>query len=186
MEKPEVPPEPEVADRYWLPQVEHHATAIGYICIALATVEFEVDRLIQTLLGCPEPIARAICTKTGSLENRLELLRHIASEGSPAGDWPARLNHELKELSEALKERNRVVHDTWIEAEEPTQIDRRSRMGRSKDKPIGEKLPPRSVPRKLEDLWSLQRRILNLGTSIRILQIQCVLPMARTPPREGG
>ena len=80
MSKPKIPPEPALSYRLCFPYVEHHATALGYVCISSAMLEAQVDNLISILLNCPDEARRAIVDASGeSLQTRCELALKLAT-----------------------------------------------------------------------------------------------------------
>lgn len=71
LDRPDIDSEPEIEARFWIPQIEHHATAVGYICVIYSKIEFYVDRLTSLVMGVPGEVGRAIATSSGQLERRI-------------------------------------------------------------------------------------------------------------------
>lgn len=165
-----IPPEPEIVDRYCLPVIEHHATAIGYICITFAAVEFEIDEMIRDALNCSDAIKRAVASNAGRLENRVKILRHcLLSEAHPdlvMGNF-AKL---VVRLERCVKLRNRVVHDCWINRDTPMQINQTAAIGKSSSFGRESSLDAKIIERPLQDLWKLHKNLLDLQAQLTVFR----------------
>jgi hypothetical protein len=76
----QVPEEPSLPYRLYWSGMEHHATAVGYVCFTYASLESTINRLIQFLLGSADDIRRVIVDASGnSIENRCNLALKLAA-----------------------------------------------------------------------------------------------------------
>lgn len=172
MDRPDIDPEPEIEARFWIPQLEHHATAVGYICVIYSKIEFYVDRLTSLVMDVPGEVGRAIATSSGQLERRINLLRHSIAVEPPTEGWLEATNQCLDEISREVPIRNRIVHDVWIEAETPTQADFTARLKAPASRKPKATTPVVDIPRSLDDLWEFHRRLQSLNDRLRILEIE--------------
>lgn len=155
-----IPAEPPLSNRLRVPALEHHATALGYICIAFAQLELVANELITRLLQCSQEASRAVVDATGaSIPTRLDLLLKLARL-QPLGE-PSFVS--LEAVVNVIKNdicplRNRLIHDAWLR-NEPTQWDRRSSLKR--ESPREPKVLSRSLEadRSIESLWDLHELI---------------------------
>lgn len=155
-----IPPEPELPYRNVIPELEHHATAIGYVCFAWADLEVSVDLFIEAVLGCSEDAARAVATSAGQFSRRCVLLYQIVSEKPPSAEWLTAFGSMLGEFQKALAEdRNRIVHDPWTERPKPRQWNYSARTGHPEAGAPKSMLPIKANDRELEWVWTLERRI---------------------------
>lgn len=179
-----VPPEPEIANRFVLPDIEHHATAIGYICITFAAVEFEIDEMIRDALSCSSIVKRAVVTSAGRLENRVTILRHcLLDEGQPV-ELMTEFGKMTIRLKELIKQRNRVVHDCWINAPAPTQINQTAAIGKSGSFAQQGPLEPRIIKRSLKDLWRLHNELHTLQAQLTVYRTLFSNLRSRATPRQ--
>ena len=186
MDKPVIKPEPEIEDRFWIPEIEHHATAVGYICVIYSKIEFYVDSLTCLVMGTTPEIGRAIATSSGQLERRITLLRHSISVGYPTEGWLNVANKCLDEIIREVPNRNRIVHDVWIEADTPTQMDQTARLKALEARKPKSTTPVTEIPRSLEELWTFHRRLQSLNDRLRVLEIEYRMwKQFGVPPRSG-
>jgi hypothetical protein len=159
--RPEIPPEPQLPYRLWFGGLEHHATALGYVCMTYANLEANINHLIQDLLQCSQEARRAIVDAAGAtIRNRCQLVLKLARIHAPSDQWFEDLTDLLKRVEGDLAEdRNRLVHDRWLPGPVVKQINakiyiRTPQAGKPKS------LTPQEQPdRPLEFVWDLVRRI---------------------------
>lgn len=100
------------------------ATMLGFIVMEFASLEFNVDMWIASLLGVDANSARAVIDTAGQLKNRCELVIKLAhTREMPDQETRDNLVSLLEKAQrEFLPKRNRLVHDVWIlsEKNDPT------------------------------------------------------------------
>lgn len=161
--RPFILPEPALPYRRWYPALEHHATALGYLCFAYSHLEFGVAYLLGALIGATVDVRRAIIDATGSsISTRCDLLLKIASTRGSGYDYE-RWFDALDDLCTHIKtdispKRNRYIHDRWMASDAPVLIDERAILARSQSR------QPKSIPqRKISnptvlEIWELIER----------------------------
>jgi hypothetical protein len=180
-----MPPEPDMPYRNVRPELEQHATAIGYVCFAWADLETEVDLFIETALGCTEDAARAVNSATGQFSHRCLLLYQIVSEKPPSSEWLASFEQIYKEMTEELASaRNRLIHDAWTARPEPRQTDYSAHFGKPEAGAPKALLPIRENARTVEWLWQLERRIKRAAARLSLAREDYLLWRETGPPPE--
>ena len=172
MKKPDIDPEPDIEARFWIPEIEHHATAVGYICIIYSKIEFYVDSLTRLVINVQPEVGRAVATSSGKLERRISLLRHCIVVAAPTIGWLEATNQCLDDISREVPLKNRIIHDVWINAETPTQADSTARLKAPASHRPKITAPVVETPRNLDDLWELHKRLQSLNDRLRILEIE--------------
>lgn len=156
-----VPPEPKLPYRLCQPNLEHHATALGYVCMEFAALELSLSRLIEQMLRCSPEVRRAIIDATGlSISTRCDLLLKLASIDAPTRDWIASLEWLAGIIKDEISpKRNRLVHDAWFGGDPPTQLDERAIL-KSPQSFQPKIIPaPTNPERTLESVWDLVKTI---------------------------
>jgi hypothetical protein len=157
-----IPPEPDLPCRTWYPELEHHATALGYVCFTYSSLELAINQYVETLLPCSHDARRAIVDASGvTLATRCELVLKLASLRDPPAIWFCDLEALLKRVRDELApERNRLIHDVWLSGGgDIKQWDQRAFLRRAQ---AGEpkRIAPSAAPeRSLPVIWDLVRRI---------------------------
>lgn len=161
-----IPPEPPLPYRLWFGGLEHHATALGYVCFTYANLEATINDLVEALLSCGQDARRAVVDATGnSIETRCNLILKLASIDPPSCQWFDDLEALLTRVrSELAPERNRLIHDVWmphIDAGKVTlrQWDQRAFLKAAQSREPKKIAPPAEPERSLESVWDLVRRI---------------------------
>ena len=153
-----LPPEPAELGRFWWPSLEHHATALGYLCMCHANLEYDVNSLLEVLLGCSFDERRAIIDATGaSLQTRCDLALKLAIIKQPYDRWLAALEDTLKYIkAELCPKRNRLVHDSWAQTQStPVQFDVRANIQQSQSRMPKQISPMKMAERDLQSIWNL-------------------------------
>lgn len=188
---PVIPPEPKLPYRLWFGGMEHHATALGYICFTYAILEGVVNRHIEFAVPCLPDARRVIVDASGtSLENRCNLLIKLCSLRNPGRQWfddfEALLNRVKNELA---PERNRLVHDEWVAGPTIRQWDQRTFLRQPQARKPKTIAPPAEPERSLESLWDLVRRIQEVSVWLGRMSIDYAmwlqtgqLPKSPRPP----
>jgi len=171
---PEIPPEPKLPYRLWWPALEHHATALGYICMNYAALEQQINDFIESALGCSRDQRRAIVDASGSrLEDRCELLKKLLVLRCPSPEFYSDVEGLLKPIgNEISAPRNRLIHDPWIQGETVRQWDFRSKIRQPQAGEDRALTPPDEPERSLESLWSLVQRIQETSVWISMMRMK--------------
>lgn len=171
IKKPEIPEEPKLSYRMWWPGLEHHATAIGYICMTYASLEFSINRMIEYALRCSPDQRRAIVDASGArLETRCILLLKLVNINQPSHQFFQDLEETLNCISgEIAPLRNRLIHDPWVMGETVRQWDLRSKLTQADVGAPKSIAPPKEPERSLETVWQLIRLIQMADSSVSLL-----------------
>lgn len=181
-----VPPEPELPYRACYPHLEHHATALGYVCINIGHMEFVLHTLLELLLRVDQNECRAVIDATGaSIATRCDLIRKLASMQKPNGDWFDAVDAVMSCIErDILPLRNRYVHDRWVHREKPILTDSRAFLKRPQShlpKALTEVVE--SYP-DLADVWALVEKIESATHDIATLYAAFIEPH-RVKPNEA-
>lgn len=187
---PPIPPEPELPYRLIFQNLEHHATALGYVCMTFANLEFTINWMIEVILPCSPDARRAI--PGDSVPARIDFVLKIAALNRPPGEWFAILESILQLVKKDIVPlRNRLIHDVWIHHQEsPGQWDLRSSLKASQANELKVIPGPVLTERTLESIWSLVSKISQLKASLTNLTVFYVnwrdsgnVPDDTLPPR---
>src|SRR5258708_7257651 len=102
----------------WIPHLEGHAKAIGYVCIVLAELEIGIGGLIHHLGGFQSFDESHIFNAHIDLKGKLEVLRALGIMKKPSDLWFETLEAMVLEIKAISQERNRIVHDAWTEMDD--------------------------------------------------------------------
>lgn len=170
-------PEPDLPYRLHDAALEHHATALGYVCITYSELELTINSYIEKLLVCSQEERRAIVDGTGnSIISRCTLVKKLAQMHAPNQEWLIVVERHLKHVESSIAPlRNRMIHDPWISPADlaaPIQLDQRLR---AKPKgSAGQARPeaPVDIERTLESVWLLVKDIQHMSVILgRLLTI---------------
>ena len=173
---PSIPPEPELPYRLYFVDREHHATALGYVCMTYAMLELTINHLIEKLVPCSVDARRSIVDALGSpIEKRCVLINKLASLSAISDEWKHAIEHNLSiVMNDISKDRNRLVHDVWFgptETKPAHQLDERA-LFKKKQSHQTKQIAPRSlIPRELNIVWSLVRKIQEANVAISDLSL---------------
>lgn len=148
------------------------ALALGYVCFSYANLELTLNTFIEYLLSCTRDARRAIVDSTGaSIDNRCNLILKLASLDAIDDEWFEILDDLIVRVRQELApERNRLVHDPWIVADEGfRQWDQRSFLKQPQAGKRKQLTPPVESDRTTEAMWDLSRRIMTVDGAIRHL-----------------
>lgn len=161
MSKPTIPDEPDLPYRLYFPDIEHHATAVGYICFTYAILESTADQFIRWTLDCNDDATRVVLDAAGKFENRCTLLIKLIYATCPDKAWDSAVeefvNSRIK--NDIMRRRHRFVHDEWILGETPKQWISQVKLGKAHAGAYKSILPKEEKSRELEELWRLVRDI---------------------------
>lgn len=157
----QIPPEPKLPYRLHFSGLEHHATALGYICITFANLEFTLDTFLTSALKLSDDEARAIIKATGKFENRCTLLIELIYANCKDKEWAEALEEFINQNIKAdiAPERNRLIHDAWIAGSPPKQWLLQAKLGRPNAGDKKQILPKKEIKRELATMWDLVRRV---------------------------
>ena len=171
--KASVPPEPFTGYRRCYPTHEHHATALGYLCFEMASMENCLRYFFRTLLECTDETARSIFDATGvSLTGRCDLVLKVAVEKKPSEEWFDQLEKVLNHIKNAISpKRNRFVHDMWpVSGDEKVfTVDDRSFLQRQQSRASKTISNPVWNDVSLGEMWSLVRQISHATADLLLL-----------------
>lgn len=172
-----VPDEPDLDSRIVIPDFEHYATAIGYVCFAWSNMEWTVDQFIGSVLDCSHEQRRCISTSAGLLPGRCRLLIQLLytrppnqtapNDGGPV--WIDATERLLNHIANSLApKRNRLVHDRWWMYPSARQIDTTARLGRPASRSPKAVLPESEAQKTLQGIWNLQSEIYKCDTMLSV------------------
>lgn len=160
-------PEPDLPFRIYDLNLEHHATALGYLCFEYAKLELQLGGLIEALLKCSSEARRAIVDATGtSIATRCTLIKKLAHTIPFSDEWRDLLSDVLDKITNQIAPiRNRLVHDIWLDGQ-PKQLDFRIFERREEPRSPKTLTPVKDVKRELIFIWELVGDIYRTGFEI--------------------
>lgn len=167
-----IPPHPDIP-RTVIPALEHHATALGYICFAWANLESSVNKAIETLIGCSNDVRRVLVDGMGaSIGPRCEIILKLASMNPASKDWIDDLSWVINNIRDGVgPKRNRLVHDGWMISPDgpPTQRDERTKLHKEAAYAATKIRKPQLAERQLDEMWDLERQITRAAVDLHYL-----------------
>jgi hypothetical protein len=110
-----------------IPIVAEHAQAIGYVCILWATMEINLDRLLETVLQIDNEDVADSLTANMDTREKLHALKAAAFLRKPDQKWFDHVEELVTYVDDTLRvARNRFVHDIWI-LTSPDTVEKRTR-----------------------------------------------------------
>src|SRR6266849_10694227 len=97
-----------------IPIIAEHAQAIGYVCVLWASMEVNLDRLLETVLHLENSDVADSLTANIDLREKLEALKAVAFIRKPTDKWFEEVEQLANYVDGVLRPaRNRYVHDLW-------------------------------------------------------------------------
>ena len=191
----EIPDEPEIPFRIVDADLEHHATALGYLCMSFAHLELQIDLFIGHLLDTSNEQRRCVVGAAGAVASRCILLTQLASL-TPQNDaweehWFNCVVDVLDGTHKLCEQRNRLVHDPWLSGT-PVQLNFRPKLRKAQAGKQSSLVAPVQSERSLEAMWDLVGKIEHASHELNYLltahlsrdaEERDSLPPPRTVPR---
>lgn len=152
--------------------LDHHATALGYLCFEHALLDLRSLEALTTFLGCSQDAGRAIMMACGqTLRGKFELVKSLASLNPVDQDWYECLESWISHSNKISEVRNRLIHDVWGPGGGAViQYDIRALLRKEKSRSPKQIKKITKDARDLDDIWELIREIketnLHLGDLI--------------------
>jgi len=185
-----LPPEPPMPYRIVWPDLEHHATALGYLCMAFANLEQNMGLLLERLLNCSIEARRSIVEASGqSITARCDLLLRLASINPFSREWYEDTDVVLSEIKNISPQRNRLVHDPWGSqgyGTTPQQTDWRIKLHKPRSREPQQLTEPVVTERSLESIWKLSERITLCTIALHHLSVELPPPGVTQHPTPFG
>lgn len=114
-------------------EYKEFTAALGHLCMFWAHLDREVNYLIGALLGATEQQAACIATELSDVAPRCRLVRTLSYTLDVPQDWRDALGELCNLISNSIgPQRNRFVHDNWMEAGTAMKkTDRRVKIAKS-------------------------------------------------------
>jgi hypothetical protein len=180
--------------------IDDHAHAVGYVCVAWAILETELDRMFLDLVPLSQrtPVDKSICesvTGNSNMRDKIKMLKAIGFIRKPSDEWYAEVEKVLDLIDNDFRTtRNRYIHDLWVQeypkdkyAPEPTVIKRQrgARVVNTQSR-TQELSLFKDAPTTADEIWSFANTIRRTGTTLMFLRMVYLglVPLPK-PPDNG-
>lgn len=162
--KPDIPPEPPLPYRIWFHDLEHHATALGYVTMCFSQMEAQFRVILGRLLNVDLAESNAVFAATGnSLVPKCDLIEKLVRLRSADGAWTTQALAWVAAVKSIAEVRNRMIHDVWVAGPNEAHTIRVP----SSPKLAGSEMV--GTARPLEEIWGLVREIQNATVTATVL-----------------
>lgn len=92
------------------------AQEIGRLCMYWSELEMAISLLLSDLLRIEEAVPKNLILGALDFRSKLHMLLPLGFHRKPSDQWYADLNEHVNHIDNVLRpERNRIIHDYWIE-----------------------------------------------------------------------
>ena len=98
-----------------MPAIAEHTSAIGFVCVLWAALEFTVDSLIETVVPFEAGKVSESISANVEFRGKLQMLKAVSFIRKPNDLWFADLEVAINAIDNDMRLlRNRYIHDLWI------------------------------------------------------------------------
>lgn len=154
----------------YMPFLDDHASAIGYLCIFYSALENRVNQSLELLSGLDE-------TKTRIFTNQIDLLKKVPILTALAfSRRPSELWFKDIELmgwaitGYVIPRRNRFVHDQWLSLPSGTvRLHERTKISKPQSRQPDELTTRERIDQSSGEIWDLAQKTRDVANIIRHL-----------------
>ena len=156
--------------RVYMPFLNDHASAIGYLCIFYSALENRVNQSLELLSGLDETETR-VFTNQIDLLKKMPILNALAFSKKPSELW----YQDIELMGWAISgyiipKRNRFVHDQWLSLPSGTvRLHERTRIAKPQSRQPEELTTSERINQSSDEIWDLVQKTRDVANIIRHL-----------------
>jgi hypothetical protein len=170
--------------RFTIPKLHEHATAIGYVCIHWSDLETHINLILSQVTPLPGDGAARCITNNADVRDKIQMLKAVGFLHKPSDEWFEALSDVLDRIDNEIRpQRNRFIHDEWVDTGGPEPIRRTHKTALSKPQAYVRNISHYSdTPVGLDDVWDVVRQIMVARMDLDRLLLEFEVFAGRLPP----